>query len=47
MASAIADDTKYTLRVELKTGGKSKTFSISLLLGKNETGELIQQINFI
>lgn len=47
VASSIKDNTAYTLNVTLKTGNLSKLFSASMILNKGETGEIIQQINFI
>ncbi|ROI02048.1 hypothetical protein EGI16_14255 [Chryseobacterium sp. G0240] len=47
VATSIEDNITYTLNVTLQDGPKSKSYSVSLFLDKDETGEIIQQINFV
>ena len=47
VASSIEDDITFTLNVTLKDGPKSKSYSASLFLDKDETGEIVLQINFV
>ncbi|WP_288461976.1 hypothetical protein [uncultured Chryseobacterium sp.] len=47
VASSIKDNTAYTLHVTLTDGTVNKAYSVSMVLNKGETGEIVQQINFI
>ncbi|MCU7617938.1 hypothetical protein NZ698_12080 [Chryseobacterium sp. PBS4-4] len=47
VASSIEDNTVFALNVTLREGAISKVFTVSMILNDSDTGEIVQQINFI
>ena len=46
IASAVSNEIKYVVNIDLRCNGVKKSFSASLSLQKGETGRIILQINF-